>query len=209
MRFAERLLEGRRVAMAGGEVAIGQALRALGARVEELPEQLLLDLGEDAAAAWARERAPLSALVLDAGQSFGTGGGQRLLGSLEFAWRAARAVAVGALIDGDTPGKLVFVAPRPDAGAHAAPARAALENLARTLSVEWARHAVTAVAVTPGASTNDAEVAELVCFLVSEAGDYFSGCRFDLGTVAPGLQLSSSAQGTTTASSSGESRATT
>ena len=61
--------------------------------------------------------------------------------------------------------------------------RAGLENLARTLSVEWARYGITAVAITPGTSTTDAELAELVCFLASPAGGYFSGCRFDLGSV--------------------------
>jgi NAD(P)-dependent dehydrogenase (short-subunit alcohol dehydrogenase family) len=182
--FRDQLLDGRRFATAGeGGGAIVAKLVSLGAGVEAMPEQLLLD--EEAAAAWARERgAPLSALVFDAGQSFGEGGGRRLQASLELAWRAARAVAVGALIEGDAPAKLVFVGPRPSAGAHAEPARAALENLARTLSVEWARYAITAVAVLPGTQTADAEVAELVCFLISEAGEYFSGCRFELGRVA-------------------------
>lgn len=183
MTFRDQLLDGRRVAMAGeGGAPIVAKLVSLGAGVESMPEQLVLD--EEAAAAWARGRAPLSALVFDAGSSFGEGGGRRLQASLELAWRAARAVAVGALIEGDAPAKLVFVGPRPSAGAHAEPARAALENLARTLSVEWARYAITAVAVTPGAETADAEVAELVCFLISEAGEYFSGCRFELGRVA-------------------------
>jgi NAD(P)-dependent dehydrogenase (short-subunit alcohol dehydrogenase family) len=58
--------------------------------------------------------------------------------------------------------------------------RAALENLARTLSVEWARYGITAVALWPGADTTDAELAELACFLISPAGGYFSGCRFEL-----------------------------
>jgi NAD(P)-dependent dehydrogenase (short-subunit alcohol dehydrogenase family) len=77
---------------------------------------------------------------------------------------------------------VVLVAPAARAGAFARAAAAALENLARTLSVEWARHGVTAVAVTRGERTTDRELAELVCFLVSVAGDYFSGCRFDLGS---------------------------
>jgi NAD(P)-dependent dehydrogenase (short-subunit alcohol dehydrogenase family) len=73
------------------------------------------------------------------------------------------------------------VAPRPNAGRHAQAVRAAVENLARTLSVEWARHAITAVALWPGPATTDAELAELACFLISPAGGYFSGCRFELG----------------------------
>ena len=86
------------------------------------------------------------------------------------------------------PGRVLLIAPEPDAGPHAEAARAALENLARTLSVEWARYGITAVAITPGAGTSDVEVAELVCFLLSEAGGYFSGCRFALGTVAPAIR---------------------
>jgi hypothetical protein len=54
------------------------------------------------------------------------------------------------------------------------------------VSVEWARFQITAVALTPGATTTDAEVAELVCFLLSPAGGYFSGCRFELGAVPVG-----------------------
>ena len=37
--------------------------------------------------------------------------------------------------------------------------------------------------IAPGASTTDEELAELVCFVVSEGGDYLSGCRLDLGAV--------------------------
>ena len=36
-------------------------------------------------------------------------------------------------------GRIVYLAPPPDAGEHADAARAGLENLARTLSIEWAR----------------------------------------------------------------------
>ena len=74
-----------------------------------------------------------------------------------------------------------MLASRPGELPHAEPARAALENLARTLSVEWARFGITTVAVTPGAATSDDELARLVAFICSPAGSYFSGCRFDLG----------------------------
>ena len=90
-------------------------------------------------------------------------------------------MATGALIDAGQAGRLLFVTPRPDAGPHADAARAALENLARTLSVEWARFEITVVALTPGPATTDTELAQLVCYLTSPAGGYFSGCRFDLG----------------------------
>jgi len=74
----------------------------------------------------------------------------------------------------------VLIAPRPDAGSFAVAVRDALENLARTLSVEWARYGVGTVAIAPGALTTDEEVAELVSFLVSPAGEYFTGCVFEL-----------------------------
>jgi len=78
-------------------------------------------------------------------------------------------------VDGSV-GKLVLIAP--PAGA---PARAALENLARTLSIEWARFGIRTTCLTPGPATSDAQVADLVAYLLSPAGDYFSGCRLDLG----------------------------
>ena len=60
-------------------------------------------------------------------------------------------------------------------------ARAGLENLARTLSIEWARHGIRTAALQPGRETDPDEVAELTAFLASRAGDYYSGCRFALG----------------------------
>ncbi len=179
MTFAPDLLAGSRVAVAGAPGVAGEPLRSLGAWVDHLADDTLRD--EDAAEAWARERAPLQVLVFDGGQSFAGGGPEPLRATLELAWRAARAVATGALIEAGAPGRLLFVTPRSDAGAHAEAARAALENLARTLSVEWARFGITAVAVAPGAACTDTQLAELLCFLVSPAGGYFSGCRFDLG----------------------------
>ena len=69
----------------------------------------------------------------------------------------------------------LLVGPRP--GAAAAPRRPApgLENIARTLSIEWARHGVRHVRARPGPETTDAEVAALVAFLASPAGAYVSG----------------------------------
>lgn len=72
-------------------------------------------------------------------------------------------------------GIVVLIAPRP-AGAWAAALRAALENTARTTSVEWARFGVRPVAVLPGPRTSDEEVDALVAWLLSPAGAYFSGC---------------------------------
>jgi hypothetical protein len=100
---------------------------------------------------------------------------------LDGAWLALRPAA-RVMIDADVGGKLLLVAPPPfDAAAEAA--RAGLENLARTLSIEWARYGIRTVALLPGGSTDPDEVAELIAFVASRAGDYYSGCRFDLGAV--------------------------
>ena len=92
---------------------------------------------------------------------------------LDEAWDAIR----GALRDDQL---IVLIAP-PPGDAHAEAARAGLENMARTLSIEWARRGIRPVAITPGRTTSPAEIAELVAFLASPAGAYYSGCRFDLG----------------------------
>jgi NAD(P)-dependent dehydrogenase (short-subunit alcohol dehydrogenase family) len=77
-------------------------------------------------------------------------------------------------------GRLVYLAPPSSVAAeHADAARAGLENLARTLSIEWARHGVTAVAIAPG-EASAAEIAALSAYLASPAGAYFSGCLLDL-----------------------------
>lgn len=170
------LLDGRAVALAGGvPPAIGEALSGLGARVHSLDPTL----DEDRARDWAGGLAPLHALVFDAAAAFGSGGQERLGSALEAAWVATRGVATGALIPAGA-GKVLLVAPRKAGGSFSGAAAAALENLARTLSVEWARYGVTAVAIAPGARTTDEELAELVCYLVSVAGDYFTGCLFEL-----------------------------
>jgi hypothetical protein len=97
---------------------------------------------------------------------------------LDGAWLALRPNA-RTMIDAGG-GKLVLIAPVPaDAAAEAA--RAGIENLARTLSIEWARYGIRTAALLPGAATAAEEVAELAAFLASRAGDYYSGCRFDLG----------------------------
>jgi NAD(P)-dependent dehydrogenase (short-subunit alcohol dehydrogenase family) len=171
------LLAGRAVALSGGvPPAIRAALAALGARVEDLAP----GLDEDQVKEWAARAAPLHGLVYEAAWASGDGGEPGLQESLERAWIATRGVATGALIPGGA-GKVLLIAPRAGSGSHVAAVRAALENLARTLSVEWARYAVTTVAIAPGARTGDGHLAELVCFLVSPAGEYFSGCVFELG----------------------------
>jgi NAD(P)-dependent dehydrogenase (short-subunit alcohol dehydrogenase family) len=156
--------------MGGGPRAdIAEALAGLGARIEPVPE---LDGFDDARVGeWARSRGPFDALVY-------AGGARELEDLLADAWVAVREVAVGALIPGERGGKIVLIPPRGDP-----PAQAGFENLARTLSVEWARHGVTVVTVASGAHSVEADLAEVVSYLVSVAGDYFSGTRLDVGLV--------------------------
>ena len=75
--------------------------------------------------------------------------------------------------------KIVLLAPRPGT-AHAEAARAGLENLARTLSIEWSRFGTRIVTILPGAGTTPDEVAQFVAYLASRAGDYFSGTALTL-----------------------------
>ena len=88
--------------------------------------------------------------------------------ALDGAWLAIRAT-MGA-------GKIVLLAP-PEGGAHAEAARAGLENLARTTSIEWARNGTRIVTLLGGAPD---QVAEMTAYLASPAGDYFSGTALRL-----------------------------
>jgi NAD(P)-dependent dehydrogenase (short-subunit alcohol dehydrogenase family) len=93
---------------------------------------------------------------------------------LEHEWTAVQAAATEVFIPARA-GRIVLLAPR------GAPVeQAALENLARTLSVEWARYGITASAIAPGAESTDEQLATLLAYLVGPAGAYFSGCRFDM-----------------------------
>jgi hypothetical protein len=115
-------------------------------------------------------------LVWDGAAAFSRSSGVAAVrAALDEGWDAIR----GALADGLL---IVLIAP-PPGDAHAEAARAGLENMARTLSIEWARRGIRPVAVHPGAATTPGEVAEVVAYLASPAGAYFSGCRFDLGRV--------------------------
>ncbi|MDX6698081.1 MAG: hypothetical protein QOE65_1478 [Solirubrobacteraceae bacterium] len=120
---------------------------------------------------------PLHTLVFDAAAAFAAGG---LRAALDGAWEAIRPAGTERMIPARD-GQVVLLAPRPDAGPRAEAARAGLENLARTLSIEWARHQVRIVAIHPGSATAASEVGELTAFLASPAGAYYSGCRFSLG----------------------------
>jgi NAD(P)-dependent dehydrogenase (short-subunit alcohol dehydrogenase family) len=177
--LASSLLHGRGVALAGGvRPEIVAALAGLGARTIELGGLF----GETWGETWADEHGPVHALVYDAAGAFAAGGGSGALrAAVDDGWTAIQALASTVFIPAELGAAIVLLAPPAGAGAHVSAARAALENTARTLSVEWARYGITTTAVTPGAETSDAELATLVAFLVSPAGAYFSGCRFDLG----------------------------
>jgi NAD(P)-dependent dehydrogenase (short-subunit alcohol dehydrogenase family) len=174
------VLEGLTVCLAGGGPLAGRSA-ALGAAVVELRAQLA---DEDAVAAAVGALGRIDVLVVDAAVPFvAAGGGMAALrGAVDGSWNAVRAVVnAGWTEEGGAGGKVIFVAPGPDAGVHATAVGAALENAARTLSVEWARFGVRTVAIVPRAGAGADEVAELVAFLASPAGDYFSGCAFAPG----------------------------
>jgi NAD(P)-dependent dehydrogenase (short-subunit alcohol dehydrogenase family) len=181
----------------GPGAGIAAACSQLGASVRECPlacdadgglgqETLEGTLGELLQAAASGERIGL--LALDAASVFAqAAGARRLRMSLDVSWSVTRALAEAVFLKDGGGGRVVYVAPAPDAGEHADATRAGLENLARTLSIEWARHAITAVTIAPGASAGAAgEVAALTAYLASPAGAYFSGCLLDLRGPAVG-----------------------
>jgi NAD(P)-dependent dehydrogenase (short-subunit alcohol dehydrogenase family) len=183
------LIAGARVADARGSrqtfgALVGAACGALGARVHELSMggadgELTVPDGVDA-------------LIVDAASLYGPTSASRagLRACLDGTWEVSHAVANAAFIEARRPGRIVYIAP---ACSHAAgvedgladAARAGLENLARTLSIEWARYEITTATIAPGASTSGEQVAALCAYLASPAGAYFSGCLLDLRGVAP------------------------
>jgi citronellol/citronellal dehydrogenase len=124
-------------------------------------------------------------------------------------WQMTHAAATKAFIP-QGEGKVVSITVSPHMGfpgmVHTGAARAAVENLTRTLSVEWARFGTRLVAVAIGqfdtetlrtkypkaivdnvAGTvplgrlgREEEMAWLVAYLASPAGDFFSGCVITL-----------------------------
>jgi NAD(P)-dependent dehydrogenase (short-subunit alcohol dehydrogenase family) len=176
-----QLLDGLVVAL-GGNVAdrpaLGAPLAALGAHITQLPvihdENAMAAAVDPATDMLVHDLRPVLAYP---------GGDDALRATLDLAWLTVRAVANAAFIPEARGGKVTLIAPAASDEADPAVAgvRAAAENLARTLSIEWARHGITTVAITPGADTPDAELAALAAYLASPAGDYFSGCRLALG----------------------------
>jgi NAD(P)-dependent dehydrogenase (short-subunit alcohol dehydrogenase family) len=125
--------------------------------------------------------------------------------NVEGTWLMTHTVATRAMIPGGKGGKIVNVTLSPHHGlpgmAHSSAARAAVENLTRVLSIEWARFGIRLTAVAPGPMATETmrtkypqavvesaawtvplgrlgteeEFAWLVAYLASPAGDYLSG----------------------------------
>ncbi|MFI4993805.1 MAG: SDR family NAD(P)-dependent oxidoreductase [Solirubrobacterales bacterium] len=161
--------------------AVSEACAELGARVHtcgfDTTEEAVVDEIITAAVA---ELGSLDLLVLDSASLFDDGARSALRTCLDTTWNVTRAVVNRAFLPAGRAGRIVYVAPAPDAGEQADAARAGLENLSRTLSIEWARYGITTVTIAPGQATTTGEVAALTAYLASPAGAYFSGCLFDL-----------------------------
>ena len=178
------LLDAVRVVVAGGGAesrfgaAVAARCEALGAGVERFD---LDPFGDEPTA----PEGEAEVLVWDGAGAFESREGvDAVRAALDGAWLAIRPFARAATSGGADGGKVLLLAP-PPGSAHAEAARAGLENLARTLSIEWARFGVRLVAVHPGPETEPAELAELAAFLASRAGEYYSGCLFELGAAQP------------------------
>jgi hypothetical protein len=168
------LLDGVDLVLAGGGDAIAAACAALGARIHRL------ETGggdEDAAREGATALPAASTLVCDTAPALRERGSAA---AVEAAWIATRAVLAAQLQPAGR-GLVILLAPRPGDGPEARQAAEALANLAKTTSVEWARLGVRIVAVRPADATPDAAVADLVAYLSSPAGAYFSACTLELG----------------------------
>jgi len=159
--------------------------------------------------ATAHELRALDVLAIDAGSLFAAaaaaaaaaehGARAALSACMQLTWELTRAVADAAFLQTGRPGRIVYLAPcaqgvQIEMALYARAARAALENLARTLSIEFSRHAVTTVAIAPGERTSAQELAALVAYLASPAGAYFSGCLLDMTGAAPASRASERAR---------------
>ena len=210
----------RELARTGAKVAI------CGRRPEPL-EDVQAELGDDCLAVPTDVREPeqVAALVDQAVERFGridilvnNAGGQFLAPAEEISlkgWRAVHRLAVDAVWDltrlvaersmiPNKEGAVVFIGFSPRRGmadmAHAAAARAAIENLAGSLALEWSEHGIRTVCVALGNIATEGldgygpervaewerevplgrlgtpeEAASLIAFLVSPGGGYVTG----------------------------------
>ena len=162
--FAPGLLEGQVAVVNGGGSDAGRAiaveLTTLGAQV------VVCDMSDDESerrrlrrrACWTSHGRIDTLVNAPAGEDFRVG--------VEGTWLMTHAVATKAMVPESSGGKVVTVS----AGSPAA--RAALENLARVLSIEWARFDVKLTAIACGHAQ---EAAWLAAYLASPGGDYLSG----------------------------------
>jgi len=170
--------------------AVGEACTELGARVQmcapDVADEAIVDRAVLDAVA---EASGLDLLVVDGaglfmhGRANGGSAHAALRTCLDATWNVTRAVVNHAFLPAEPSsptGRIVYLAPAPAAGEQADAARAGLENLGRTLSIEWARYGITLVTIAPGEATAAGEVATLTAYLASPAGAYFSGCLLDL-----------------------------
>ncbi len=189
------LLRGVSLLVAGAtEGGVADAITDACAQLGASSARCRLDGAEDAgeaALAAASELGALDLLAVDGASLFASASGgeqtarEALDRCLQLSWEVTRAVAKAAFIDAGRPGRVVYVAPATGGGQDelascARAARAGLENLARTLSIEWSRFPVTTVAIAPGEQTGAQDLAALCAYLASPAGAYFSGCLLDL-----------------------------
>jgi citronellol/citronellal dehydrogenase len=171
--------------------AVGEVCESLGARVVRSrldaaarADEEAMDALIDAAGA---AQGGIELVVVDGAGMFAAAASEdegdgvaALRGCLQGSWNATRAAVNRVLLPQAGGGRLVLIAPAAGAGEHAGAARAGIENLARTLSVEWARHGLTAVAVGADEDTAAHELAAIVAYIGSPAGAYLSGCLLEL-----------------------------
>lgn len=128
--------------------------------------------------------------------------------SVEAVWSVTREVAVRSMIP-QRSGLIVFIAFSPHRGipgmVHGAAARAAVENLASGLALEWSRYGIRSVAVAPGSIMSEGleqypadvqkeweqavplgrlgtpeDVSDVITFLATDAARYITGTTIDV-----------------------------